>query len=375
MFERFFDFLGAILNFFYTIVPFENLKYGLSIMLLTVLVMAVITPLTIKSTKSMLQMQRLQPEMKRIQSQYKDDREKQNAALMEFYKENQINPLGGCLPVVIQMPVFIVMYQLLRGLTVRLGGLGSGAGHVIAQTSLNEKMTPWISTKQNFRPEHLNSSTELYQALAKTYRMGFLGMDLSLSASQVLKTSLVLTIPYFILLLIMLVTGIYQNKQLQSRNTSGNANPQQQAIMKAMPFFLPVFSFGFPAGLALYWCTQNLCRIGTNAYITRSLFRKDQEAGVIETTATESKKGNKGGSKDQQASKKALPAKTSANGSSGKKASPKSAPSTGPGKSAKSQAAHSKKSGGTSSKPRPSGSSGGRKSGEPRGGTDNQKKG
>jgi len=375
MFERFFDFLGAILNFFYVIVPFENLKYGVSIMLLTVLVMAVITPLTIKSTKSMLQMQRLQPEMKRIQNQYKDDREKQNAALMEFYKENQINPLGGCLPVVIQMPVFIVMYRLLRGLTTRLGGLGSGAGHVIAQNSLNEKMTPWIATKQNFQPDHLNSSTELYQALSKTYRMGFLGMDLSLSASQVLKSSLLLTIPYFILLLIMLVTGIYQNKQLQARNTSGNANPQQQAIMKAMPFFLPVFSFGFPAGLALYWCTQNLCRIGTNAYITKSLFRKDQAAGVIDTTATESKKGNKVGSKDQQGSKKALPAKSSSNGSNGKKASPKPAPNRGPGKSTKSQAAHSKKSGGASSKPRPSGSSGGRKSGEPRGGTDNQKKG
>ena len=375
MFEGFFDFLGAILNFFYTIVPFDSLKYGLSIMLLTVLVMAVITPLTIKSTKSMLQMQRLQPEMKRIQSMYKDDREKQNAALMEFYKENQINPLGGCLPVLVQMPVFVVMYQLLRGLTVRLGGLGSGAGHVIAQDSLGEKMTPWIATKQNFQPVHLNETTELYKALSKTYRMGFLGMDLSLSASQVLKTGLLLTIPYFALLLIMLVTGIYQNKQLQSRNTSGNVNPQQQAIMKAMPFFLPVFSFGFPAGLALYWCTQNLCRIGTNAYITRSLYRKDHEDGVIETTATESKKGSKGGSKDQSGNKKALPPKSSSNGSNGKKASPKPAPNRGPGKSAKSQAAHSKKSGGTPSKPRPSGSSSGRKSGEPRGGTDNQKKG
>lgn len=375
MFEGFFDFLGAILNFFYTIVPFDSLKYGLSIMLLTVLVMTVITPLTIKSTKSMLQMQRLQPEMKRIQSMYKDDREKQNAALMEFYKENQINPLGGCLPVLVQMPVFIVMYQLLRGLTVRQGGLGSGAGHVIAQSSLGEKVTPWIATKQNFQPVHLNESTELYKALSKTYRMGFLGMDLSLSASQVLKTGLLLTIPYFALLLIMLVTGIYQNKQLQSRNTSGNVNPQQQAIMKAMPFFLPVFSFGFPAGLALYWCTQNLCRIGTNAYITRSLYRNEHEDGVIETTATEAKKGSKGGSKDQSGNKKALPSKSSSNGSNGKKASSKPAPNRGPGKSAKSQAAHSKKSGGTPSKPRPSGSSGGRKSGEPRGGTDNQKKG
>ncbi|MFM7062720.1 MAG: YidC/Oxa1 family membrane protein insertase [Actinomycetes bacterium] len=374
MFEGFFDLLGSVLNFFYSIVPFQNLKYGLSIMLLTVLVMIVITPLTVKSTKSMLQMQRLQPEMKRIQTQYKDDREKQNAALMEFYKENQINPLGGCLPVLVQMPVFIVMYQLLRGLTARLGGMGSGAGHVIAQSSLGEKVTPWISTQQDFRPVHLNETTELYQSLSKTSRMGFLGMDLSLSASQVLKTGLLLTIPYFALLLIMLVTGIYQNKQLQSRNTAGNVNPQQQAIMKAMPFFLPVFSFGFPAGLALYWCTQNLCRIGTNAYITRSLYGKEQESGVVETTAKETTKPAKGQAKgkDQQGSQKSLPAKSGSSGNPGKKGGTKPAAPRGPGKSAKSQAAHSKKSGGSSS-PRPSGTSGGRKSGEPRGGTDKKK--
>ena len=380
MFNPFFDFLAGILNFMYKLL-FHN--YGLAIMGLTVLVMAVITPLTIKSTKSMLQMQRLQPEMKRLQNKYKDDREKLNAELMAFYKENQINPLGGCLPVVVQMPVFMVMYRLLRGLTNRQGGTGSGAGRVIGQSASGDPLTPWIYTKQLFRPDHLAHTTELYQALSHTNRMKFLGMDLSLSASQVIKNSLLLAIPYFVLLLIMLFTGIYQNKQLQSRNTGGNVNPQQQAIMKAMPFFLPVFSFGFPAGLALYWCTQNFCRIGTNAYITRSLYRKDHE-GDIETTGTEvstskTPKVGKGG--DQ----KALPASGKNSGSNGSKngkttKTSKDSGSTSanrsPGKSAKSQAAHSKKSGPASSTPRNgSGGSSGRKSGEPRGGTGDQKKG
>ena len=117
MFQGFFSALGAVLNFFYTLVP----SYGIAIMLLTVLVMALITPLTVKSTRSMLQMQRMQPEMKRIQAKYKDDREKLNEELMKFYRENKINPLGGCLPIVAQMPVFIIMYRLLRGLTTRQG--------------------------------------------------------------------------------------------------------------------------------------------------------------------------------------------------------------------------------------------------------------
>ena len=120
MFEGFFDALASVLNFFYTLIP----SYGISIMMLTVLVMALITPLTVKSTRSMLQMQRMQPEMKRLQAKYKDDREKLNEELMKFYRENKINPLGGCLPIVAQMPVFIIMYQLLRGLTNRQGGTG-----------------------------------------------------------------------------------------------------------------------------------------------------------------------------------------------------------------------------------------------------------
>jgi YidC/Oxa1 family membrane protein insertase len=136
-----------------------------------------------------------------------------------------------------------------------------------------------------FHPEHLKESTALFQALSHTNRMNFLGMDLSLSASQALKIGVLTAIPFLALLLVMLGTGLYQNRQLQSRNTSANVNPQQQMIMKFMPFFLPIFSFGFPAAMALYWCTQNLCRIGTNAYITHSVYKKEHAKGPIETTA------------------------------------------------------------------------------------------
>jgi YidC/Oxa1 family membrane protein insertase len=283
MFEQFFEALGSVLNFFYTLIP----NYGISIMLLTVLVMVLITPLTVKSTRSMLQMQRLQPEMKRLQAKYKDDREQLNAELMKFYRENKINPLGGCLPLLAQMPVFIIMYQLLRGLTTRQGGLGSGIGHIAGQVQQNVELTPWVFTDQFFRPEHLNHSSDLYRSLSSTNTMNFFGMDLAVSAAEALKLGLLLAIPYLLLLVVILVTGVYQNRQLQARNTNTAVNPQQQMLMRIMPFFLPVFSFGFPSGLALYWATQNFCRIGTNAYITRSVYRKDHEKGPIETTAKE----------------------------------------------------------------------------------------
>lgn len=344
MFEQFFDALASVLNFFYTLTP-EGLRnvagYGIAIMGLTVLVMTLITPLTVKSTRSMLQMQRLQPEMKRLQEKYKDDREKLNQELMAFYRENQINPLGGCLPLLAQMPVFIIMYQLLSGLTIRPGGLGSGAGQIVAQTQLGEQTTPWLLTNQDFIPRHLNSGTDLYQSLSTTNEMNFFGMDLSLSAAQAMSKGFVVALPFLGLLGIMLLTGLYQNRQLQARNTSGNVNPQQQMIMKVMPFFLPIFSYGFPAGLALYWCTQNFCRIGTNAYITRSIYRKEHENEAIEATATEKASSNGTGKKGKDAKGDA-----SNNGTKNKQSSGK--PST-PGKSVKSQAAHRKVSGQSSS--------------------------
>ena len=89
-------------------------NYAIAIALLTLAVMIVLTPLTLKGTRSMMIMQALQPEMKKIQAQYKDDRQKLNEELLKFYKENNINPLGGCLPLLIQLPVFLILYRVDR---------------------------------------------------------------------------------------------------------------------------------------------------------------------------------------------------------------------------------------------------------------------
>ena len=100
----------AVLAFFYSIVP----NAGVAIILLTVTVRLLLFPLTAKQAKSMLAMQRLQPEIKKLQAKYKSDRQKLNEEMMKFYQENQINPLGGCLPLLVQMPVFIALFQVLR---------------------------------------------------------------------------------------------------------------------------------------------------------------------------------------------------------------------------------------------------------------------
>src|SRR5215212_5430448 len=113
MFDWLFESIATTLSFFYDLTQ----NYAISVALLTLVVMIVTTPFTLKSTRSMIQMQALQPEMRRLQLQYKDDRQKLNEELMAFYKENGINPLAGCLPMLLQMPIFFILFRVIRGLT------------------------------------------------------------------------------------------------------------------------------------------------------------------------------------------------------------------------------------------------------------------
>ena len=103
-------FLGAILNGIYDVIP----SYGLAIILLTILVRVVLIPLTVKQIRSMAAMSKLQPELKRLQAKYKGDRQKLNEEMMKLYREHGVNPLGGCFPLLMQAPVFIALYSVLR---------------------------------------------------------------------------------------------------------------------------------------------------------------------------------------------------------------------------------------------------------------------
>src|SRR5436190_6336554 len=110
MFDPFLKAIAWVLAQIYSVVP----DLGVSIIVLTLLIMLLLYPLTAKQAKSMIAMQRVQPEIKKLQAKYKNDRQKLNEEMMKFYKENQINPLGGCLPLLLQMPIFIALFQTLR---------------------------------------------------------------------------------------------------------------------------------------------------------------------------------------------------------------------------------------------------------------------
>ncbi|MBI2709835.1 MAG: membrane protein insertase YidC [Actinobacteria bacterium] len=273
-----FNLLAKILSGAYSLTG----NYGLAIMLFTLAVMLLVTPLTLKGTKSMLAMQKLQPEIKKIQTRYKDDVTKRNEEMMRFYKENNINPVGGCLPLVIQMPIFFVLYRVLIGLTQR-APYGSDMGHAAARALGNRSAT--FEAFGRFKPSHLDSG-KLYDALRGSRTMTSFGVNLADSASQTLSRGVGKALPFLILIGVVAASGWYQQRQLQARTPASAQNPQQQMIMKVMPFFLPVISFGLPAGVVLYFVVSNLYRIGQQGFITRTLYA-DSSGGAISTKAVD----------------------------------------------------------------------------------------
>src|SRR5919201_4643341 len=111
IFQPLIDVFEAVLKFFHNSI---GVPWGWSIVLLTVVIRALLVPLTLKQFHSMQKLQQLQPELKSIQTKYKDDKQRQQQEMMKFYKENQINPLGSCLPLAAQLPVFISLFYMLR---------------------------------------------------------------------------------------------------------------------------------------------------------------------------------------------------------------------------------------------------------------------
>jgi len=261
-----FQFLANILSFFYDVWP----SYGGAIVLFTLAVMLLLSPLAIKSTRSMIRMQRLQPEMKKLQAKHKDDREALNREMMAFYKANNVNPFSSCLPLLLQMPVFIVLYRVLHGLT---------------QTAEDG----------NFAPKYLDHASNLYKDLSSTDKMMSFGMDLSKSAVQELQDRGLLTaLPYILLVGIVVVTSFVQQRQIQGRNPSASMNPQQQMIGRIMPFIFIPISISLPAGVVVYFAVSNLVRVGQQALVTKLEFSgKDEGSGapkVREAEATPKEK-------------------------------------------------------------------------------------
>jgi YidC/Oxa1 family membrane protein insertase len=268
MLDGFFELISGMLDFFYTHVPGG---YAVAIALLTCVVMIVTTPLTLKGTRSMIEMQRLQPEIRRLQVQYKDDRQKLNEELMRFYREHQINPVGGCLPLLIQAPVFSILFYVVQGLTreARFVGLQQ----YLTDLGVASGTTP------GFRPKYLDSSSELYQSLLGRTEMNSLGIDLAKSAAEALGDSFVTALPYLAIIAVIGFLSWYQQRQIMGRNAGTEVTQQQRMMMRIGPVLYIFFAFISPLAIGVYFLVSTIWRVGQQAFITRSLYRGEDSIG------------------------------------------------------------------------------------------------
>jgi YidC/Oxa1 family membrane protein insertase len=193
-------------------------NYGVAIILLTVLIKIVFWPLTHKSYKSMQMMKKIQPKIAQIREKYKDDREKLNQELMGVYRTYKVNPLGGCLPMVLQIPVFFALYRMLYG----------------AVELRHKPFCLWIND--------LTAPDRLHIGISIPYLGG---------------------IP--VLTLLMGVSMFIQQKM-----TPSGGDPRQEQLMLLMPVVFTVFFINFPSGLVLYWLVNNILSIAQQYWINRS---------------------------------------------------------------------------------------------------------
>jgi YidC/Oxa1 family membrane protein insertase len=269
MLDSLFEFISWLLNFFYEVVP----NYAVAIALLTCVVMLITTPLTLKGTRSMIEMQRFQPQIRKLQVQYKDDRQKLNEEMMAFYKEHNINPVGSCLPLLIQAPVFSILFYVVRGLTnpYKFTGL---------QVQLAEMgiISP-SAVREGFRPKYLDHGDALYQALLGQTEMNAFGIDLSRSASTALSEGFVEAIPYFVLVGVIAGLSWVQQKQIMGRNAGAEVTQQQRTMMIIGPVMYVFFAFVSPAAIGVYFLVSTFWRVVQQYYITRSLYGHDDALG------------------------------------------------------------------------------------------------
>ena len=251
MFDWLFNGVGWLIAWIYS---WSN-DYSIAIGAMAVIVMIVITPLTLKSTRGMLEMQRLQPELRRLQIEFKGDRQGMNEAMMKLYQEHKVNPLASCLPILAQMPVFIIMFRLLTGLTNKPEG------------------------STGFEPLHLDKGSELYQSLAGKTEMRSIGLDLAVHPINVMQENFARGLLYGGLVAGLALLYFVQQRMVASRTVSPTMSASQQKILQYMPVAFAVFQIVLPTGLIVYYVVQAVVRIGQQAYITKRFYGGEDSIG------------------------------------------------------------------------------------------------
>ncbi len=224
-------------------------SWGLAIVGLTVLIRAVLVPLTFRQLKSMQEMQRLAPQINALKEKYKEDKQRQQQELMKFYQENKINPLASCLPLVMQLPVFVSLFYMLRtDLKKHICG-----NQLVAH--YNALHHPAVSAVGHVSSNYIEKTS--CQSVAPGSAKFLFLPDITNKATG-------------IALIVLIV--LYVGSQLASTLiATATADPNQRRLMLLLPVVFVVILYRYPAGLLVYWITTNMWTIGQQYLIRRHM--------------------------------------------------------------------------------------------------------
>ena len=261
------DPLGLILAFLYDLVP----DFGWSIIGLTLLINLVLFPLTLKQTRATRAFSQMQPEVRKVQAEHKEDPKKLQEEMIKLQREHGASPTGCLGPMLVQMPIWFALFRLLR--------------------------TPL---------EFIPASSALHDTIEAGNTV-WLGMDLTQTPSAAFGAGLLTTLPYILAILVMVGGQFLQQAYTQAATPQDASNPQVQMtqnITKFLPFMFGIFAWNFQAGLIVYWATSNVFRLGQQAVIYKIDGRPTPPETGTEEAKAEPKEGPQTPKKVQGSAKK-----------------------------------------------------------------------
>jgi YidC/Oxa1 family membrane protein insertase len=289
LFDSLISILGSVLAFFFDIFSGflgDGVSYGLAIILLTITINIIVFPLTLKQTRATRAFSALQPQIKKIQAEFKDDPQEMQKRLMAAQKEAGATPGGCLLPLLVQMPIWFALFRLLQTpirylvadpetgrLELDPGGLPVIDPAAIQPIDPLSKLGDLLHRLGEFiTPDNVETFVPTMNNWVPGFDMHtFLGMNLGISPSEAVNLfGWVTAIPYLIIIVLMVATQYIQQWHSTYGQTTNKGQPgagAQQAVTKIMPLFIGFISWNFPAGLVVYWATSNLFRLGQQVLI------------------------------------------------------------------------------------------------------------
>jgi len=279
--------LGWCMAQVYSVVP----NYALTIIIVTVIIRLLLLPFGFKQIKSMQHMQALQPKIKDLQKKYKSNKQKQQEETMKLYKEAGVNPLGGCLPMLLTLPFLFAMYAIIRPPALAPTTTDGQPAYVVVNNHLPIDSTLFYDVVQHQNLDFLSvnlqcslswsgTDVELKDSTGQPLVPGqpILGAgDQPVPGDPTSQSTLDCgsakfpdAIPYVVLLLLMLASAVYQQRQMTKASPPSAQSGSQQAIMKYMPLMYGVWGWAFPAGLIMYWTTANGIQIAQQTLMLRA---------------------------------------------------------------------------------------------------------